>query len=91
MPDRNVISRLASLTPEKRELLLKLLDSKSRTIQPRQPDERVPLTYGQERLWVVDQIADQNPAYNECNSIRFPYAINVGLFRQAVNEVIRRH
>jgi amino acid adenylation domain-containing protein len=90
--ERALISqRLASLPREQRELLIKRLEAKTKTIQPRQPGERIPLTYGQERLWLVDQIAEQNPAYNESNFIRFPYAIDVSLFRQAINEVIRRH
>jgi amino acid adenylation domain-containing protein len=83
--------RLANLPREKRELLVKLLANKARTIQPRAPETQVPLTYGQERLWVLDQIAGENAVYNECNFMRFPFEINVDIFRRAVNEVVRRH
>jgi amino acid adenylation domain-containing protein len=92
MADKITIARrLAGLPPEKRALLRKLLASKAKNIHRRDPQARVPLTFSQQRLWLMDQIVPGNPAYNEANFIRIHSVLNVDCFRRAVNEIIRRH
>lgn len=92
MADKAFISqRLADLPPDKRERLRKVLETRVKTIQPRNPAARVPLTFGQQRIWILDQLVPGTPAYNESNYIRLRYALDVDVFRRAVNESIRRH
>jgi len=86
--------RLAEFTPTQREKLHRLLREKaatSRRLRKRAPGQRVPLTYGQQRLWFLDQFSPGNPAYNETYSLRLPWALNVEAFRAAFNEIVRRH
>jgi amino acid adenylation domain-containing protein len=89
-----LIKRLAGLPPAKKEALKRLLREKvvrGQDLKPRVPGERVPLAYGQRRLWLLDQLSPENPAYNETNSLRFRVPLNLEVFRRAVNEIVRRH
>jgi amino acid adenylation domain-containing protein len=89
-----VAQRLAHLSPEQREHLRRLLrarTAKTRSLRRRLPGQRVPLTYGQQRLWFLDQFSPGNAVYNESNSVRLLWDLNVDAFRAAVNEIVRRH
>jgi amino acid adenylation domain-containing protein len=88
-----IAQRLAELTPEQRQKLHRLLRAKTAAgrLRKRSPGQRVPLTYGQERLWFLDQFSPGNPAYNETYSLRVQWALNTEAFRAAFNEIIRRH
>jgi amino acid adenylation domain-containing protein len=86
--------RVALLPPERQEALQKLLkqaSGPSRTIPVRRRGERLPLTSGQQRLWLLDQMVPGNPAYNESNFLRFPYAVDVNALRRSINAVVSRH
>jgi amino acid adenylation domain-containing protein len=89
-----IIQRLAGLSRTKKEALERLLREKvvrDQDLKPRATGERVPLAYGQRRLWFLNQLSPENPAYNETNSLRFRFLLNLEVFRRAVNEIIRRH
>jgi amino acid adenylation domain-containing protein len=49
------------------------------------------LSFGQQRLWVLDQIFPGNPLYNISRVWRFKGPLNVDALRRALNEIIRRH
>ncbi|HLM56901.1 MAG TPA: amino acid adenylation domain-containing protein, partial [Pyrinomonadaceae bacterium] len=52
-------------------------------------DAGLPLSFAQQRLWVIDQLA---PAVsNEHSAIRLKGALNVRALEQSLNEIIRRH
>ena len=63
----------------------------ARPLEPRRPGEIVPLTLGQQRVWLLDRLTPGNPAYNETNYVRLPYAVNLDALRYAITEIIRRH
>jgi hypothetical protein len=94
--DRNV-SKLASLSPEKRNLLLARLGSgqiaadDTESPKPTPAAEHAPLSYPQKRMWLVDQLAPGLPTYNVPITIRLRGAVNVDLFAGAVNSLVRRH
>jgi amino acid adenylation domain-containing protein len=94
--DRNV-SKLASLSPEKRNLLLARLGSgqiaadDTGSPKPTPAAEHAPLSYPQKRMWLVDQLAPGLPTYNVPITIRLRGAVNVDLFAGAVNSLVRRH
>ncbi len=50
-----------------------------------------PLSYGQQRLWFLDQFEPGNPFYNEPAAVRLKGLLHVSAFEQSLNEVIRRH
>lgn len=53
-------------------------------------DERV-LSFGQERLWLIQMFAPSSSAYNIANAFRLTGPLNVERFCQALNLAIARH
>src|SRR6185295_11541293 len=82
---------------KRRQLLALLL--KERGIDPlRSPivprprrDEPFPLSFAQERLWVLDQIEPGNVAYNVTRPVRIDGALAVPVLGRAWTEIVRRH
>jgi len=60
-------------------------------ISRRAPDAIVPLSYGQQQLWLVDHLVPEAPVYNECVTIHLPGPLDVAVFERAFNEIVRRH
>src|ERR671933_760560 len=50
-----------------------------------------PLSYGQERLWFLDQLEPGSAAYNIFDSTTFSGPLEVAALERALNEVVRRH
>src|SRR5579883_1414603 len=65
--------------------------SRPSIIPRRAPDAVVPLSYGQQQLWLVDQLVPDAPVYNECVTIHLPGPLDVAVFERSFNEVLRRH
>ena len=54
-------------------------------------NQRLPLSFAQQRLWVLDQIEPNNPLYNVPRAIRLNGALNVEALQTALNAVVVRH
>ena len=54
-------------------------------------DQAIPLSFAQQRLWVLDQIEPNSPLYNIPRTLRMQGRLNVGALQQALNEIVRRH
>ena len=71
-----------------------LLGRAGRTI-PRQPrsgeDNTFPLSFAQQRLWFLDNIAPADSRYGPPLGIRLRGPLNISALEQAFNEVIARH
>jgi surfactin family lipopeptide synthetase A len=69
--------------------------SKAATAQhsiPRRPvGERAPLSFGQQQIWLLGQMAPDRPVYNECVTIRMMGPLDVAALERGFNEVVRRH
>ena len=52
---------------------------------------RIPLGYGQQRLWFFDQFEPGNPIYNETGLFRFEGPLRGEVLERVLNEVVRRH
>lgn len=83
---------------EKRQILLeRMLQAKGvsqpaiRPIPRRNPDLPVPLSFSQERLWFLDQLAMGSQFYVENSAIRLPFEIRPDLLERAINTVVHRH
>ncbi|MEQ8997824.1 MAG: amino acid adenylation domain-containing protein [Coleofasciculus sp. B1-GNL1-01] len=50
-----------------------------------------PLSFAQQRLWVIDQLEPGNPAYNISFAIRLEGSLKVTLLERSLNEIVRRH
>ncbi|HKD03123.1 MAG TPA: amino acid adenylation domain-containing protein [Terriglobales bacterium] len=63
---------------------------------PQLPRDRVaqqsfPLSFAQQRLWVLDQLEPNSPAYNVPISLRLNGILDISALEQAINEVLLRH
>src|SRR6185369_11637025 len=76
---------IADLLPEKPELLEMLVQEEG--------DELIccPLSYGQQRLWFLDQLEPGNPVYNLPTGVRLRGALQLSALERSLNEIIRRH
>jgi len=54
-------------------------------------DAPTPLSYAQERLWIMSQLEPDNPIYNVAGAIRFDGPLRADALEQALTEVVRRH
>ena len=86
-----------SLSPQKRALLDALLKQQGvhaeprHRIQPRSGDGPVPLSFAQERLWVLDQLEPGSSVYNVPGAFPLPGPLHVGALERSINEIVRRH
>ncbi len=51
----------------------------------------LPLSFGQERLWFLQQLEPHSALYNTAGTIRFEGALNVQALEQSLNAVVQRH
>ncbi|HST62299.1 MAG TPA: condensation domain-containing protein, partial [Longimicrobium sp.] len=58
---------------------------------PREDGADAPLSFSQERLWLLQRIAPRSPAYNISTVLRFGGALDAGAMERAVAEIVRRH
>jgi hypothetical protein len=98
---RGIDQRIAGLPPEKLALLLERL-GKARPAPPRQPGPSPiqprrratsdrPLSFAQERLWFVHQLAPDSGDYNAPVALRLRGEVDCRVFEQSLREVLRRH
>ena len=54
-------------------------------------DEKLPLSFAQQRLWFINQMAPVSPAYNVPSALRFRGDFDIPALRRSLNEIVRRH
>ena len=92
-----VADQIADLPAEKRALLERLLkqqgiDVNRLVILPRPAGmDRVPLSFGQERLWFVEQLNPGGSAYNIPAAVWLDPQTDLGMLEASLGEVVRRH
>ncbi|HEX4966671.1 MAG TPA: amino acid adenylation domain-containing protein [Thermoanaerobaculia bacterium] len=60
-------------------------------IGPARRDRALPLSFAQERLWFIDQLAPGNPLYNLPAAFRIQGTLDVGALCATLTAVVRRH
>ena len=86
-----------NLTAEKQALLEALLreegveSSTPQRIPRRKNLGPVPLSFAQQRLWFLDQLAPGNAAYNIPEAIRLSGRLNTKRLEESLSEIVRRH
>jgi amino acid adenylation domain-containing protein len=60
-------------------------------ITPVPRDHDLALSFAQQRLWLLDQLAPGNPAYNLSQILRLSGALRIAVLAQSLREVARRH
>ncbi len=65
--------------------------STSSTLGRRERPERVPVSFAQRRMWILDQLGVDGGAYNVPISWRVPASVDVAALAAAVQDVVLRH
>ncbi|MGZ4954747.1 MAG: amino acid adenylation domain-containing protein [Methylobacter sp.] len=60
-------------------------------ISRRSDDQSIPLSYSQERLWIMSQLEPDNPIYNVAGAVQFDGVLNSQALQHSLDEVVRRH
>src|SRR5262249_27767532 len=60
-------------------------------LRPIPRDGELPLSFGQETFWFLDQLEPGSPVFNIDVAVRLYGPLNVAAVEWAVNEVLRRH
>ncbi len=58
---------------------------------PRDPLRALPLSFAQQRLWLIDRMEPGSAAYNIPTPLRLRGALDVRALRRALAEIVRRH
>jgi amino acid adenylation domain-containing protein len=92
IPDTNPAAP-PELTAAKRALLEARLWGLHRapTVPRRDPAAPVPLTFDQERLWLLDRLGQGETAYNIFTGRRLRGPLDAAALERALGEVVRRH
>lgn len=77
---------LAQLSTEEKRALL-ALRLKEKVGKP----HSYPLSFAQQRLWFLDQLAPGNSFYNISVALPFTIFLDVEAFRKSINDIVRRH
>ncbi len=90
--------RIERLPPEKKALLRLALQAKGLNhpavdvIPKAPPGDSYPLSFAQQRLWFLDQMAPGNAFYNEpLLAVRIEGPLNRAALAETINEIARRH
>ena len=64
---------------------------KSFPINPISRDQDMPLSFAQQRLWLLDQLQPRQGIYNIPAAVRLKGILNIAALQNGLNEIIRRH
>ncbi|MEH2067463.1 MAG: amino acid adenylation domain-containing protein [Nostoc sp.] len=60
-------------------------------IRPIPRDTDLPLSFGQQRLWFIDQLEGANATYNEFFALNMKGSLQLTCLEQSLTEIVRRH
>ncbi|WP_407883236.1 amino acid adenylation domain-containing protein, partial [Scytonema sp. NUACC26] len=96
----DLLKRLETLSPEKRELVLQKLKKQQQfsqndrsltpllTVSREQP---LPLSFAQQRLWFLNQLEGESCVYNVPFFWQLSGFLNISALEQAIREIVQRH
>jgi amino acid adenylation domain-containing protein len=93
----DITSKITNLSPQKRQLLLQRLAEKGAAaaqfeIWPKEGEAGdAPLSFGQQRLWFLEQMEPEATAYNRPLVLRLKGALDAAALEGGLNEIVRRH
>jgi amino acid adenylation domain-containing protein len=92
-----IFDEIPGLSARQQSVLEKILKGElSPTLKKDQVPKRtvhspVPLSFSQQRLWVLDRLVPGNPFYNLPTAFQLTGEVDIPVLEQSINEVIRRH
>ncbi|MEH2178695.1 amino acid adenylation domain-containing protein [Nostoc sp.] len=54
-------------------------------------NQNLPLSFAQQRLWLLNQLESSNPIYNVPAAVRLTGQLNITALEQSFNEIVRHH
>ena len=93
----DILKRLETLSPEKRELVLQKLKKQHQSPQndhkltPRSREQPLPLSFAQQRLWFLNQLEGEKCVYNVPFFWQLNGFLNISALEQAIREIVQRH
>jgi Condensation domain len=93
----NANTQTEGLSASKRALLEKLKSGKYRpaletqSIRPRRIEDSLPLSFAQQRLWLVQQWNPASAAYNISGAIRLTGHLDVSALERSLTKIVSRH
>ena len=54
-------------------------------------DEKLPLSFAQQRLWFLCQLAPDKSIYNDAEALKVTGDLDIAALEQSINEIVRRH
>jgi amino acid adenylation domain-containing protein len=95
----DLTARTEELSPKQRRLLELMLRQKRKeadapapaAIPRRRPDDPLVLSFGQKRLWFIEQLQPGSPAYHVPGAVRIRGPLDVAVLEAALQGVARRH
>ncbi|NHC37937.1 amino acid adenylation domain-containing protein [Scytonema millei VB511283] len=77
---------------ERVEIAMKLGRGREATpIEPVSQQGYLPLSFGQQRLWLLSQLEPNNPYYNLPAAVRLTGLLDVAALEQSLNRIVQRH
>ena len=61
------------------------------SIKPIGRNGKLPLSFGQERLWLIEQLQPGNPVHNLRAAFRLQGALDIAILEKSIREIVRRH
>ncbi|NES23181.1 MAG: hypothetical protein F6K41_30750 [Symploca sp. SIO3E6] len=61
------------------------------SLEPVSREGTLPVSFAQERLWLLHQLSPENPCYHQPIAFRLTGSLNVPILEQSLREIIRRH
>jgi amino acid adenylation domain-containing protein len=99
--EANIDEALADLTPEQQALLMLRLRKKAATrattdltvpaLEPVSRDGALPLSFAQQRLWLLDQLEPDSAIYSIPRALRLTGVLDVTALKRSLNAIVQRH
>ncbi len=64
---------------------------RQQTIYPYKTKESAPLSFSQQRLWILDQLEDNSAAYNVPYALSLKGELNINALQRSINTLVKRH
>jgi len=97
----DLAQRISNLSPEQRKLFALKLENQNIDIDilklsipgenRTHEQQQFPLSFGQERLWFIQQLDPENTAYNIIKATKLEGSLDKHALEKSTNEIIRRH
>lgn len=93
----DIYDQLKNLSPEKRALVELMLKEKgvdvlgTKIVPQGRATNKFPISFGQQRLWFLDQLDPGTPLYNNPAAVVLRGNANIPALEQALNTIVQRH